>query len=84
MTLKEKPGRGVYVKGITTHNVYAVSDCEHLMEKGWNNRTTGETLMNKDSSRSHSIFTIHIEVAEMIESGKDTIRVGKENNSKRD
>jgi hypothetical protein len=25
---------------------------------------TGETAMNKDSSRSHSIFTIYIETAE--------------------
>ena len=25
------------------------------------NRKTGETAMNKDSSRSHSIFTIYIE-----------------------
>lgn len=28
------------------------------------NRKTGETAMNKDSSRSHSIFTIYIETAE--------------------
>lgn len=30
------------------------------------NRKTGETAMNKDSSRSHSIFTIYIETAESI------------------
>lgn len=29
------------------------------------NRKTGETAMNKDSSRSHSIFTIYIETAEI-------------------
>ena len=28
------------------------------------NRKTGETAMNKDSSRSHSLFTIYIETAE--------------------
>jgi hypothetical protein len=33
------------------------------MEKGNQNRSTGETAMNKDSSRSHSIFTIYIEVS---------------------
>jgi len=28
---------------------------------GNQNRTTGETLMNSESSRSHSIFTIYME-----------------------
>jgi kinesin family protein 3/17 len=28
------------------------------------NRKVGETAMNKESSRSHSIFTIYIETAE--------------------
>jgi len=31
---------------------------------------TGETAMNKDSSRSHSIFTIYIETAEKDEAGE--------------
>ena len=32
------------------------------MEKGWKNRSVGATEMNADSSRSHSIFTISIEM----------------------
>ena len=32
------------------------------MSKGWANRSTGATLMNADSSRSHSIFSISIEM----------------------
>lgn len=32
------------------------------MEMGWKNRSTGSTLMNSDSSRSHSIFTIALEM----------------------
>jgi hypothetical protein len=31
------------------------------MEQGWQNRSVGATLMNADSSRSHSIFTVYIE-----------------------
>lgn len=31
---------------------------------GNQNRTTGETLMNTESSRSHSIFTIYVESLE--------------------
>ena len=34
------------------------------MDLGTKNRMTGETAMNKDSSRSHSIFTIYVETAE--------------------
>ncbi|PIK44994.1 putative kinesin-like protein KIF17-like [Apostichopus japonicus] len=49
------------------------------MELGWKNRSTGATLMNADSSRSHSIFTIHIEMCDLDENGEDHIRAGKLN-----
>lgn len=32
------------------------------MEQGWKNRATSATIMNADSSRSHSIFTISVEM----------------------
>jgi hypothetical protein len=32
------------------------------MDQGWKNRSTGATLMNADSSRSHSIFSISLEM----------------------
>jgi len=41
--------------------VKTVEEMEFYMNKGNGNRTTGETLMNKDSSRSHSIFTVYVE-----------------------
>ncbi len=48
------------------------------MDRGWKNRATGATLMNAESSRSHSIFTINIEM--MQTSGDDQhIRKGKLN-----
>lgn len=34
---------------------------EKLMLKGNSSRSVGETAMNKDSSRSHSIFTVYVE-----------------------
>lgn len=50
------------------------------MDKGNKNRATGATLMNKDSSRSHSIFTIVTEMCTRSElDGKDHIRAGKLN-----
>ncbi|XP_054358966.1 kinesin-like protein KIF17 isoform X7 [Pongo pygmaeus] len=63
LELKEHPEKGVYVKGLSMHTVHSVAQCEHIMETGWKNRSVGYTLMNKDSSRSHSIFTISIEMS---------------------
>ncbi|KAF6109352.1 kinesin family member 17 [Phyllostomus discolor] len=77
LELKEHPERGVYVKGLSMHTVYNVAQCERIMETGWKNRSVGYTLMNKDSSRSHSIFTISIEIYAVDERGKDHLRAGK-------
>lgn len=60
--LKEHPEQGVYVRDLSMHTVHSVGECERIMELGWKNRSVGYTLMNKDSSRSHSIFTIHLEI----------------------
>jgi kinesin family protein 3/17 len=49
------------------------------MERGWKNRATGATLMNADSSRSHSIFSIHLERCEQDDQGEDHIRAAKLN-----
>ena len=48
LEVKESPDRGVFVRGISNHQVGSVSDCEVLMARGWKNRSTGETLMNKE------------------------------------
>uniref|UniRef100_A0A8C8YLB6 Kinesin-like protein KIF17 n=1 Tax=Prolemur simus TaxID=1328070 RepID=A0A8C8YLB6_PROSS len=79
LELKEHPEKGVYVRGLSMHTVHSVAQCEHIMEMGWKNRSVGYTLMNKDSSRSHSIFTISIEIYAVDERGKDHLRAGKLN-----
>ncbi|XP_032751524.1 kinesin-like protein KIF17 isoform X3 [Rattus rattus] len=79
LELKEHPEKGVYVKGLSMHTVHNVAQCERVMETGWKNRAVGYTLMNKDSSRSHSIFTINIEIYAVDERGKDHLRAGKLN-----
>ncbi|XP_005004382.1 kinesin-like protein KIF17 isoform X2 [Cavia porcellus] len=79
LELKEHPEKGVYVKGLSMHTVHSVAQCERIMETGWKNRAVGYTLMNTDSSRSHSIFTISIEIYAVDERGKDHLRAGKLN-----
>lgn len=57
-----------------------VSDQEginRLMNQGQKLRTVGATAMNATSSRSHSIFTVVVEMNDVDEVGKDHIRMGK-------
>ncbi|XP_024860080.1 kinesin-like protein KIF17 isoform X2 [Kryptolebias marmoratus] len=79
LELKEHPERGVYVRDLSMHSVHSVGECERIMEQGWKNRAVGYTLMNKDSSRSHSIFTIHLEICNTDPAGQDHLRAGKLN-----
>ncbi|XP_077777150.1 kinesin-like protein KIF17 isoform X4 [Podarcis muralis] len=79
LELKEHPEKGVYVKGLSLHTVHSISQCERIMEMGWRNRAVGYTLMNKDSSRSHSIFTINMEIYVVDERGQDHLRAAKLN-----
>ena len=61
------------------HPCKSVADCEHIMAMGWKNRSVGATLMNADSSRSHSIFSIHMERCDADDSGEEHIRAAKLN-----
>eukprot|EP00095_Tigriopus_kingsejongensis_P009941 maker-scaffold981_size73921-snap-gene-0.13 protein:Tk09941 transcript:maker-scaffold981_size73921-snap-gene-0.13-mRNA-1 annotation:"hypothetical protein CAPTEDRAFT_151173" len=79
LELKEHPDKGVYVKDISMHPVNNVAACEVLMDQGWKNRATGSTKMNAESSRSHSIFTINIEMMDTAMQGEQHIRKGKLN-----
>ncbi|XP_050978130.1 kinesin-like protein KIF17 isoform X1 [Labeo rohita] len=79
MELKEHPERGVYVRDLSMHTVHSVGECERIMDQGWKNRSVGYTLMNKDSSRSHSIFTIHLEICNTDAAGEEHLRAGKLN-----
>jgi hypothetical protein len=55
------------------------SELMSFMNIGNKNRSVGETLMNKDSSRSHSIFMLFIETAEKSLTGEDRYVAGKLN-----
>ena len=56
LAIHESREAGVYVAGLREE---IVTSCEHvlsLLEAGERSRHTGETRMNKASSRSHSVF----------------------------
>ncbi|OUC44999.1 kinesin motor domain protein, partial [Trichinella nativa] len=70
LEIKEHPEKGVYVAGLSMHPVHNINEVEQLLARGMRNRATAATLMNTDSSRSHSIFTLHLEMIEMATDGQ--------------
>ncbi|XP_010117886.1 PREDICTED: kinesin-like protein KIF9, partial [Chlamydotis macqueenii] len=52
---------GVYVKGLSIHTISHEEDALNLFFEGETNRVIAEHTLNKNSSRSHCIFTIYIE-----------------------
>jgi len=77
LELKETVDTGVYVKDLTKFVVKGVQEISNVLKVGKKNRTVGATLMNQDSSRSHSIFTITVETSDHGADGH--IRMGKLN-----
>ena len=79
LEIREKPDTGVYVKDLCSFVVRSVKEIKEIMYTGRGNRTTAETKMNERSSRSHSVFTVTIETAQMGLDMKSHIRAGKLN-----
>ena len=78
--LKEDPQKGVFVKGLTDVVVETEEQLMAMLDKGLSVRTTASTQMNAESSRSHSIFSVVVEMSTKdLSSGKDMIRAGKLN-----
>ena len=59
--------------------VKTVPDLENLVDAGVKNRKVGETAMNKDSSRSHSLFCVYVETKEDDANGEAMFKAGKLN-----
>ncbi|GAB2300506.1 hypothetical protein Dimus_034549 [Dionaea muscipula] len=73
-------GKGcVVIRGLQEEAVYSANDIYNLLEHGAAKRRTADTLLNKRSSRSHSIFTITVHVRETNIGDEDLIKCGKLN-----
>ncbi|XP_034985587.1 kinesin-like protein KIF9 isoform X2 [Zootoca vivipara] len=60
LSIGEGP-QGVYVKGLTVHAAPHEEIALNLLFEGDTNRSVGQHALNRNSSRSHCIFTIYIE-----------------------
>jgi hypothetical protein len=80
LELKENADHEVYVKDLTAVPVKSFNEMDAVLNAGKKNRVTGSTLMNATSSRSHAVFLVTMETAEMnVIDGKSKILVGKLN-----
>lgn len=63
----------VHVKGLTTVHCKNEEEALNCLFEGEQHRSTGDNAQNKTSSRSHAIFTIHLESRSTIESSEKVI-----------
>ncbi|XWS53207.1 hypothetical protein CRYUN_Cryun11dG0138300 [Craigia yunnanensis] len=79
IALMEDGKGGVFVRGLEEEIVTTANEIYKILEKGSARRRTAETLLNKQSSRSHSIFSITIHIKECTPEGEEMIKCGKLN-----
>jgi hypothetical protein len=60
LRLREHPERGVYVDGLSAHDVSSYDDVEALLVQGNHARVVAETDKNEASSRSHAVVFITV------------------------
>ncbi|WZY89935.1 hypothetical protein YC2023_046670 [Brassica napus] len=79
LALMEDGKGGVFVRGLEEEIVSTADEIYKVLEKGSAKRRTAETLLNKQSSRSHSIFSVTIHIKECTPEGEEIVKSGKLN-----
>lgn len=64
---------GVHVKGLSMSLCNSEEEALNLLFEGETNRTIAEHKLNKSSTRSHCIYTLHIEARSRVESNEKVI-----------
>ena len=73
----KRKGRGVFVMGLTEETVTNPQDVLELMRRAADRRQVGETKMNKQSSRSHCVFTLSVQSKRRLADGSQMECSGK-------
>ena len=79
LKLCEDLNKGVVCQNLEEITVLNVGDIFEILQRGILQRQTAETLCNKSSSRSHSIFTMKIMIKECNVDGEEVVRHGQMN-----
>lgn len=69
----------IIVHGLEEIPVHSTGDVFKLLAKGQEKRKTASTLMNAQSSRSHTIFSILVHIKENGIDGEELVKIGKLN-----
>lgn len=64
LQLRENGRKGVHVEGLIESVVTSSKKAAELMTLGAQNRRVGQTSMNRESSRSHSVFILQLQTRE--------------------
>ncbi|XP_062985474.1 kinesin-like protein KIF15 [Elgaria multicarinata webbii] len=62
--LREHITKGVFVVGAVEQVLTSAAEAYQVLTMGWRNRRVASTSMNRESSRSHAVFTITVESME--------------------
>lgn len=75
--VRETPEKGVYPEPCMEERVTSIQEVMDVINRGSKNRHIGATNMNKESSRSHAIFTAIIKMIQTFESGESFIKTSR-------
>ncbi|XP_077411545.1 kinesin-like protein KIF15 [Vanacampus margaritifer] len=64
--VRENIKKGVFVEGAVEKFVSSAAEAYQVLSRGWRNRRVASTSMNRESSRSHAVFTMTLESKESI------------------
>lgn len=70
--LREHIKKGVFVVGAMEQVVTSAAEAYQVLSGGWRNRRVASTSMNRESSRSHAVFTITVE---SMEKSNETVNI---------
>ncbi|XP_076841780.1 kinesin-like protein KIF15 isoform X2 [Brachyhypopomus gauderio] len=62
--LREDIKKGVFVEGAVEKFASSAAEAYQVLSMGWRNRRVASTSMNRESSRSHAVFTMYLESKE--------------------
>ncbi len=77
LEVREDKKRGVFVDGVMEEKVTSVQQAYAVLQIGRRNRHVGQTDMNRDSSRSHAIFTLTLQMAQETASLAQEVRTSR-------
>ena len=60
LKIHEEKGKGVYMSDLTEEYISQEKEVYEIMKLGNSNRSIASTMMNAESSRSHSIFILTV------------------------